>query len=198
MDNSNLLVGIDIGTTTIKAVVADSGKVIGAVTTPNTGMRHGEIVDIDQTASAISRALREVAEKTNTSIYNVIIGIPVGMIQMESAAGITTVGEKGTEIGDADVIRVLQAAIKSAVKDGRGPISFLPNHFIIDGKTEVDDPRKMIAHSLAVRGILLTAPSGPLHNIRKAIERAGYKNSFFVPTPLAIASVALEESDRLF
>ncbi|KRN14733.1 cell division protein FtsA [Lactobacillus gigeriorum DSM 23908 = CRBIP 24.85] len=190
--------GIDIGTTTIKAVVADSGKVIGAVTTPNTGMRHGEIVDIDQTASAISRALREVAEKTNTSIYNVIIGIPVGMIQMESAAGITTVGEKGTEIGDADVIRVLQAAIKSAVKDGRGPISFLPNHFIIDGKTEVDDPRKMIAHSLAVRGILLTAPSGPLHNIRKAIERAGYKNSFFVPTPLAIASVALEESERTF
>ena len=56
MENSNLLVGLDIGTTSVKAVVADSGKVIGAVTTPNSGMRHGQIVDIDQTASAISRA----------------------------------------------------------------------------------------------------------------------------------------------
>ena len=63
MDNSNLLVGLDIGTTSVKAVVADAGKVIGAVTTPNTGMRHGKIVDIDQTANAISRALKEIAEK---------------------------------------------------------------------------------------------------------------------------------------
>lgn len=56
----------------------------------------------------------------------------------------------------------------------------------------------MIAHSLEVHGILLTAPSADLHNIRKAIERAGYQNNFFVPTPLAIASVALDEGERTF
>ncbi|RVU70303.1 MULTISPECIES: cell division protein FtsA [Lactobacillus] len=198
MDNSKLLVGLDIGTTSVKAVVSDSGKVIGAVTTPNTGMRHGKIVDIDQTATAISRALREVAEKTNSNIYRVVTGIPVGMLQLESATGLISVADNGKEVTDIDVQRVLQAAIKSAVKDGRDPITFLPSRFLIDGKTDVDDPRKMIAHSLAVRGILLTAPSGPLHNIRKAIERAGYRNSFFVPTPLAIASVALDEGERTF
>lgn len=198
MDNAKLLVGLDIGTTTVKAVVADSGKVIGAVSTPNTGMRHGKIVDIDQTATAISHALKEVAEKTNSNIYRVVTGIPVGMLQLENATGMTNVGDSGQEVGNADVKRVLQAAIKSAVKDGRDPIAFLPSRFLIDGKTDVDDPRKMIAHSLAVRGILLTAPSGPLHNIKKAIERAGYKNNFFVPTPLAIASVALDEGERTF
>lgn len=198
MDNLNLLVGLDIGTTTIKAVVSDSGKVIGAVTTPNTGMRHGKIVDIDQTAAAIRRALKEVAEKTNATIYSVVTGIPVGMLQLETATGLTNVGEGGQEVGDEDVKRVLQAAVKSAVKDGREPISFLPSRFMIDGKTDVDDPRKMIAHSLSVHGILLTAPSGSLHNIKKAIERAGYSNSFFIPTPLAIASVALDEGERTF
>ena len=198
MDNSNLLVGLDIGTTSVKAVVADAGKVIGAVTTPNTGMRHGKIVDIDQTANAISRALKEIAEKTNANIYRVVTGIPVGMLQLETATGLTNVGENGQEVGNADVKRVLQAAVKSAVKDGREPISFLPSRFMIDGKTDVDDPRKMIAHSLAVQGILLTAPSGALHNIKKAIERAGYSNNFFVPTPLAIASVALDEGERTF
>lgn len=190
--------GLDIGTTSVKAVVADAGKVIGAVTTPNTGMRHGKIVDIDQTANAISRALKEIAEKTNANIYRVVTGFPVGMLQLETATGLTNVGENGQEVGNADVKRVLQAAVKSAVKDGREPISFLPSRFMIDGKTDVDDPRKMIAHSLAVQGILLTAPSGALHNIKKAIERAGYSNNFFVPTPLAIASVALDEGERTF
>ncbi|KRM37219.1 cell division protein FtsA [Lactobacillus hamsteri DSM 5661 = JCM 6256] len=198
LDNSKLLVGLDIGTTSIKAVVADSGKVIGAVSTPNAGMRHGKIVDIDQTAAAISKALKEVAEKTNSNIYRVVTGIPVGMLQLESATGLTSVADNGQEVGNNDVKRVLQAAIKSAVKDGRDPIAFLPSRFLIDGKTDVDDPRKMIAHSLAVRGILLTAPTGALHNIKKAIERAGYKNNFFVPTPLAIASVALDEGERTF
>ena len=198
MDNSNLLVGLDIGTTSVKAVVADSGKVIGAVTTPNSGMRHGQIVDIDQTAAAISRALKGVAEKTNAKIYSVVAGIPVGMLQLETATGFANVGEEGQEVNNEDVKRTIRSAIHAAAKDDREAIAFLPSRFLIDGKTEVDDPRKMIARSLGVTGILLTAPTGSLHNIKKAIERAGYHNNFFVPTPLAISSVALNESEKTF
>ncbi|MDN6653941.1 MAG: cell division protein FtsA, partial [Lactobacillus sp.] len=198
MENSNLLVGLDIGTTSVKAVVADSGKVIGAVTTPNSGMRHGQIVDIDQTAVAISRALKGVAEKTNAKIYSVVAGIPVGMLQLETATGFANVGEEGQEVSNEDVKRTIRSAIHAAAKDDREAITFLPSRFLIDGKTEVDDPRKMIARSLGVTGILLTAPTGSLHNIKKAIERAGYHNNFFVPTPLAISSVALNESEKNF
>lgn len=190
--------GLDIGTTSVKAVVADSGKVIGAVTTPNSGMRHGQIVDIDQTAVAISRALKAVAEKTNAKIYSVVAGIPVGMLQLETATGFANVGEEGQEVSNEDVKRTICSAINAAAKDDREAITFLPSRFLIDGKTEVDDPRKMIARSLGVTGILLTAPTGSLHNIKKAIERAGYHNNFFVPTPLAISSVALNESEKTF
>ncbi|KRO15813.1 cell division protein [Lactobacillus helveticus] len=182
----------------MKAVVADSGKVIGAVTTPNSGMRHGQIVDIDQTAVAISRALKGVAEKTNAKIYSVVAGIPVGMLQLETATGFANVGEEGQEVSNEDVKRTIRSAIHAAAKDDREAITFLPSRFLIDGKTEVDDPRKMIARSLGVTGILLTAPTGSLHNIKKAIERAGYHNNFFVPTPLAISSVALNESEKTF
>ncbi|WP_172987343.1 cell division protein FtsA [Lactobacillus helveticus] len=198
MEDSNLLVGLDIGTTSVKAVVADSGKVIGAVTTPNSGMRHGQIVDIDQTAVAIRRALKGVAEKTNAKIYSVVAGIPVGMLQLETATGFANVGEEGQEVSNEDVKRTIRSAIHAAAKDDREAITFLPSRFLIDGKTEVDDPRKMIARSLGVTGILLTAPTGSLHNIKKAIERAGYHNNFFVPTPLAISSVALNESEKTF
>lgn len=178
--------------------MADSGKVIGAVTTPNSGMRHGQIVDIDQTAVAISRALKGVAEKTNAKIYSVVAGIPVGMLQLETATGFANVGEEGQEVSNEDVKRTIRSAIHAAAKDDREAITFLPSRFLIDGKTEVDDPRKMIARSLGVTGILLTAPTGSLHNIKKAIERAGYHNNFFVPTPLAISSVALNESEKTF
>ncbi|NRO15756.1 Cell division protein FtsA [Lactobacillus helveticus] len=190
--------GLDIGTTSVKAVVADSGKVIGAVTTPNSGMRHGQIVDIDQTAVAIRRALKGVAEKINAKIYSVVAGIPVGMLQLETATGFANVGEEGQEVSNEDVKRTIRSAIHAAAKDDREAITFLPSRFLIDGKTEVDDPRKMIARSLGVTGILLTAPTGSLHNIKKAIERAGYHNNFFVPTPLAISSVALNESEKTF
>ncbi|MBD5432599.1 MAG: cell division protein FtsA [Lactobacillus sp.] len=202
MDKTGLLVGLDIGTTSVKTVVADTSsnelKIIGAASSPTRGMRQGKIVDIDQTASSISSALKKVAEKTNSKIYRVVTGIPVGMLQLENASGLINIGEKGQEVGDEDVKRVLSSAIGSALKDDREAIAFLPNKFLIDGKTDVDDPRKMIAHSLEVHGILLTAPSSDLHNIRKAIERAGYQNNFFVPTPLAIASVALDEGERTF
>ena len=198
MDNTNILVGLDIGTTSVKAVVADAGKVIGAVAVPNKGMRHGNIVDIDETANAIGYALKEISKKTNANIYRVVTGIPVGMLQLEAASDLINVSDNGQEVGNSDVRRVVRAAIKSAIKSEREPIAFLTSRFLIDGKTEVDDPRKMIAHSLAVQGIVLTAPASPLHNIKKAIERAGYQNNFFIPTPLAIASVALNESERTF
>lgn len=202
MNKSNLLVGLDIGTTSVKAVVADTSskelRVIGAASEPTSGMRHGKIVDIDETAASISGALNKVAQKTNSRISRIVTGIPVGLLQLEKATGLINIGEQGQEVGDNDVKRVLSAAIGAALKDGRQPIAFLPSKFLIDGKTDVDDPRKMIAHSLEVHGILLTAPTADLHNIRKAIEKTGYQNNFFVPTPLAIASIALDEGERTF
>ena len=202
MNKSNLLVGLDIGTTSVKAVVADTTsnelRIIGAANEPTVGMRHGKIVDIDETAASISRVVNKVAQKTNSKIYRVVTGIPVGLLQLENATGLINIGEEGQEVGDNDVKRVLSSAIGAALKDGRQAISFLPSKFLIDGKTDVDDPRKMIAHSLEVHGILLTAPTADLHIIRKAVERAGYQNNFFIPTPLAISSIALDEGERTF
>ena len=202
MDDSTLLVGLDIGTTNVKAVVADTQAhgfhVIGADQEATRGMRHGKIVDIDQTAASIAKTLKNVSEKTNSKIYRVVTGIPINMLQLQRADASIKIGDQGKEVDDEDVKEVLGAAIHQATESGREPITYLPSKFLIDGKTDVDDPRKMIAHQLDVDGILLTAPVADLHNIKKAIERAGYQNNFFIPTPLAIASVALDEEERTF
>lgn len=204
MNNSNLLVGLDIGTTRIKAVVADTSassmQIIGSADEPTRGIRHGKIVDIDETADSISKALKSLSAKTNMKIYRVVTGIPIALLQLQPAVSQLNISDqgKGREITDQDVEQVIAKAINSSLQKGREAISFLPSKFLLDNQTEVHDPRKMLAHSLQVHGILLTAPENDLHNIRKALERAGYQNNFFIPAPLAIASVALDEAEANF
>jgi cell division protein FtsA len=204
LNNSNLLVGLDIGTTRIKAVVADTSassmQIIGSADEPTRGMRHGKIVDIDETADSISKALKSLSAKTNMKIYRVVTGIPIALLQLQPAVSQLNISDqgKGREITDQDVEQVIAKAINSSLQKGREAISFLPSKFLLDNQTEVHDPRKMLAHSLQVHGILLTAPENDLHNIRKALERAGYQNNFFIPAPLAISSVALDEAEANF
>lgn len=204
MNNSNLLVGLDIGTTRIKAVVADTSasnmQIIGSADEATRGMRHGKIVDIDETADSIAKTLKSLSTKTNVKIYRVVTGIPIALLQLQPAIGQINISDqgKGREITDQDVKAVISKAINATLQKEREAISFLPSKFLIDNKTGVHDPRKMLAHSLQVHGILLTAPENDLHNIRKALERAGYQNNFFVPAPLAIASVALGEAEANF
>lgn len=202
MNNSSLIVGLDIGTTNVKAVVADASssqlKIIGAASVPTLGMDHGNIVDIDQTASAVATVLSSAEEKTNTKINRVVTAIPASMLQLESTSGVINIAQDSREINDADVQAVTAAALSAGVRSGREAIAFLPTKFRVDNEDKIIDPRKMIGMSLEVKGILVTAPKASLHNIKRAIERAGYTNNFFVAAPLAVANVALDEGEQTF
>lgn len=202
MDNSTLLVGLDIGTTSVKVVVADAGRqglqVYGAVASPTKGMRHGKIVDIDQVAESVKNALKQAGEKTSSHIFRVVTSLPISMLQLEAATGMINISDQGREVTDQDVRHVMQAAISSVKKKDRQAVSFFPNRFLIDGEKDVDDPRTMIARSLLVQGVVMTAPASEIHNINTALAHAGISNNFFVPAPMAVSSVALDEAERTF
>ena len=104
MDNSTLLVGLDIGTTSIKVVVADAAhqelQVYGAVAAPTRGMRHGKIVDIDQVAESVKNAIQQVSEKTNSKINRVVTALPVSMLQLESTTGLVNISDSGKEVAN--------------------------------------------------------------------------------------------------
>ncbi|GHV97118.1 cell division protein FtsA [Lactobacillus nasalidis] len=202
MDNSTLLVGLDIGTTSIKVVVADAGRqglqVYGAVTSPTKGMRHGKIVDIDLVAESVKSAIQQASEKTNSRIFRVVTALPVSMLQLESATGLVNISDQGREVTDENVTQVMRAAIKAAKKKDRQAVAFFPSRFLIDGEKDVDDPRTMIARSLLVQGLVMTAPAAEVHNINTVLKHAGIQNNFFVPAPMAVSSVALDEAERTF
>lgn len=109
MDNSEVLVGLDIGTTSIKALVCENVKgqlkVVGVGVAPSIGLNHGVIVDIDKTAHAISQAVAKAEEKSNLSIKKLIVGLPANYLQMQKVHGMITIASQGQsrEIVNSDV-----------------------------------------------------------------------------------------------
>lgn len=95
MENSGIYVGLDIGTTSIKVIIAEYVKnqlnIIGYGNARSNGLRRGVIVDIDQAVSAIKAAIKQAEEKASVSISQVTVGVPANMLQIEQCKGIVAV-----------------------------------------------------------------------------------------------------------
>ncbi len=117
MDNSGIYVGLDIGTTSIKAIVCENVKgqlnVVGVGNQPSAGLNRGIIVDIDKTAQAISKAVAQAEEKSNVKIKDVVVGLPANYLKIEKCRGMITVASQNQsrEITDQDVVDVAKAAL---------------------------------------------------------------------------------------
>ncbi|AMB99663.1 cell division protein FtsA [Aerococcus urinaehominis] len=195
-------VSLDIGTTSIKVIVAEfiNGQlnVIGVGTERSHGLSRGVIVDIDQTVSAIKAAVDQAQQKSGHKITEVVVGVPSNQINIEPCYGMIAVNSDNKEITSQDVKNVLQAAKVRAVPPEREIISVLPEEFIVDGFDGIRDPRGMIGVRLELYASLITGPKTITHNIRRCVESAGLKIKDFVVQPLAISQVALSESEREF
>lgn len=202
MRHPEIFVSLDIGTTSVKVIVAESlnGQVniIGVGNEKSQGLSRGVIVDIDQTVESIKKAVRQAEQKANVKIEAVTVGIPSNKLKIEDCHGMIAVMSENREISDHDVSEVIAAAKVRAVPPEREIISVIPEEFIVDGFTGIRDPRGMIGVRLELYARLLTGPKTIIHNIRRCVERAGLEISDIVLQPQAIASVALTQDERTF
>ncbi|MCI1894412.1 MAG: cell division protein FtsA [Lactobacillus sp.] len=202
MENQDIYVGLDIGTTSIKVIVAElvQGQlnIIGVGSSRSQGLSRGVIVDIDKAAEAIRQAVSQAEEKASIKIQQVVVGVPANMLQIESVTGMIAVGDQSKEITDNDVRAVAAAALVRNLPPEREMLSLTPTEFIVDGFDDIKDPRGMIGVRLEMHGILFTAPKTVLHNTKKAIEKAGLTLRNVVVSPLAQAQVALSDGEADF
>ncbi len=182
MGNSSIYVGIDIGTTSIKVIIAeylkDQINIIGYGNTRSAGLNRGVIVDIDQVVKAIKEAVKQAEEKANIQISEVSVGVPANMLQIERCKGMIAIGNEdgnSKEISDIDVRRVTEAALVQNLPPERDVIDIVTDEFIVDGFDGIKDPRGMVGVRLEMQGVMYTGPKTILHNTRKCIERAGLK-----------------------
>lgn len=202
MENSKIYVGLDVGTTSIKVIVAESMNkqlnVIGVGSARSNGLSRGTIVDIDQAVTAIQQAVQQAEQKANIEIKRVVAGIPANLLQIEECQGMIAVADQSKEITSQDVQNVASAALVRNLPPEREILTVLPTEFTVDGFDEIKDPRGMMGVRLEMSGVLFTAPKTMIHNLKKCIEKAGLELSQLVVNPLALGKLALSDGEQDF
>ncbi|MCT3329769.1 cell division protein FtsA [Lactiplantibacillus pentosus] len=202
MDNSGIYVGLDIGTTSIKVIVAERVKgqmnVIGVGSARSNGLSRGVIVDIDKAAETIRSAVRQAEEKASIEIKKVIAGVPANLVKIERCRGMIAVADESKEINNEDVQNVAAAALVQSLPPEREVLDVIPEEFVVDGFDGIKDPRGMVGVRLEMHGTLFTGPKTIIHNTRKALEKAGLQIEQIVIAPLALSSLVLNDGEQDF
>lgn len=202
MKKQGSFVSLDIGTTSIKVVVAEyynnQLNVIGVGNEVSKGLNRGVIVDIDETVASIKKAVEQAEKKSGTKIQQVVVGIPGNQISIEPCHGMYAVASENKEITDRDVQNVFEAARVRSLPPEREIISVIPEEFIVDGFDGIRDPRGMIGVRLELYASMITGPKTIIHNIKRCVERAGLVIQDMVVQPLAVSSIAMNRGERDF
>lgn len=202
MAKTGMYVGLDIGTTSVKVVVAEyvesQMNIIGVGNAKSEGINRGIVVDIDKTVQAIQRAVRQAEEKAGIQIRNVNVGVPANLLEVENCQGMIAVSSESKEITNEDVRNVASAALVRSIPPERQIITIMPQEFTVDGFEGIKDPRGMIGVRLEMLGLVYTGPKTIIHNIRKCVEKAGLQLNEMVITPLALTETILSDGEKDF
>jgi cell division protein FtsA len=194
----DLLIGLDIGTTKICAVVAERTEngveIVGIGTHPSHGLRKGVVVDIDSTVRSIKHAVEEAEMMADCEITSVYAGIAGGHIRGFNSHGVVAV--KDGEVSNHDVKRVIDAAKAVAIPMDREVIHVIPQEFIIDDQDGIREPLGMHGVRLESHVHIVTAAVTSAQNIVKCANQAGLNVQDIVLEPLASAQAVLGDDER--
>lgn len=204
MNNSQIYVGLDIGTASIKVLVCENVKgklkLIGVGKQPSGGLNRGVIVDIDKTAQAIRQAIRQAVEKSGVKITKAIVGLPANYLQMNQVHGVINLSDQGQprEIVNQDVIDVAHSTLSQGLPPEREVIDLLPRDFAVDQFRGIKDPRGMSGIRLELWATLYSGPKTIVYNTRKSVEEAGLQIEDMVVDPIANGSNVLTDGEQDF
>jgi cell division protein FtsA len=194
----DIIVGLDIGTTKICAVVGEVSRtainIIGIGTHPSIGLRKGVVVDIESTVESIKKAIEEAELMAGCEISSVYAGIAGGHITGLNSRGIVAI--KGQEIIKSDVERVIDAARAVAIPMDREVIHVLPQEFIVDDQTGIQNPVGMAGVRLETKIHIVTGAVTSAHNIVKCANRSGLDVCDIVLESLASGEAVLTDEER--
>jgi cell division protein FtsA len=199
--NERIVVGVDIGTTKVGAVVAaadgmDRVNILGVGVAESEGLNRGVVVNIDKTVAAVKEAVREAEHAAGVSVSRVVVGIAGDHIQSFQSRGVVTISNRDGEITQRDVDRLLEDTMHVAMPADREILHVIPQEFIVDGQDGVADPVGMSGVRLEANVHIITGLVSAAKNIYRCIERAGYEVADIVLEPLASSYSVLHPDER--
>jgi cell division protein FtsA len=198
-ENKNLIVGLDIGTSKIAAIVAEMKpeggfEVIGMGSSPSRGLKKGVVVNIESTVNAIQRALEEAELMADCKIREVWTGIAGSHIRSFNSHGMVAI--KDREVAQTDVDRVVETAKAIPIPTDQQILHVLNQEFVIDGQEDVREPLGMSGVRLEVKVHIVTGAVSAAQNIMKCVRRCGLEVNDLILQPLASATAVLSEDER--
>ncbi|MCL4157720.1 UNVERIFIED_CONTAM: hypothetical protein GTU68_054457, partial [Idotea baltica] len=198
-DENKLIVGLDIGTSKVLAIVGEVNEkgdveIIGYGHHPATGMRKGVVANIEETVTAIQRAVEEAELMAGCQIYSVYAGIAGAHINSFNSHGVVAV--RDSEVDDSDVDRVIESAKAVAIPNDQTILHVLPQEYIIDGQEGIRHPIGMNGIRLEANLHMVTASVSSEKNIEKCIRRCGLEVDDIILEQLASCESVLTNDEK--
>ncbi len=198
-EDKNLIVGLDIGTSKIVAIVGElqpegTVKVIGLGQHISRGLKKGVVINIESTMQSIQRALEEAELMADCKINNVYTGIAGSHIKSLNSHGMVKI--KDAEVSQMDVDRVIETARAIALPADQQILHILTQEYIIDGQEDVREPLGMSGMKLEAKVHIVTGAVAAAQNIVKCIKRCGIEVSDLILQPLASSLAVLTEDEK--
>ncbi len=197
---SDLITGLDIGTSSLKLVVAECrGRrptVLHVYEEPALGLRKGAVIDLGEASQAINRAIAEARKVSKQATKNIYVSIGTPQAKMQISRGIVAVSRADAEIYQDDVDRAVRASQAVNLPQNRTIIHTLTKEFMVDGVGDIVDPLGLSGSRLEVQSLIIDAFSPHIKSLIRAVELAGGDVSGLVFGPLVAARAALSKRQR--
>ena len=198
-DGKDLIVGLDIGTSKVAALVASLGsdgalEILGMGSHASKGLKKGVVVNIEDTVTAIQRALEEAELMADCKITSAYAGIAGSHIKSFNSTGMVAV--KDREVSMQDVERAIDTAKAVNIPTDQQILHVLRQEFIIDGQEDVREPLGMSGVRLEVKVHIVTGAVSAAQNIVKCVRRCGLEVNDLILQPLASSRAVLSEDEK--
>jgi cell division protein FtsA len=197
--DKKLIVGLDIGTSKVVAIVGEIGldgsiEIVGIGSNPSKGMKKGVVVNIESTVQSIQRAVEEAELMAGCQIHSVYVGIAGSHIRSLNSHGIVAIKDK--EVYRADLERVIDAAQAVAIPADQKVLHILPQEYVIDNQEGIKEPLGMSGVRLEAKVNLVTCAVNAAQNIEKCIRRCGLEVEEIILEQLASSYSVLTDDER--
>jgi len=196
-----IVVGLDIGTTKVCAIIASVDNqnginILGVGRATSEGLNRGVVVNIDKTVNAIKSAIEQAELASGIQVRSVNVGIAGDHIRSVRSKGVITITNKDNEITMRDVDRLLEDCQRIALPTDQQIIHVIPQDFVVDGQDGIKDPVGMSGMRMEAEVQIITGLVSAAKNIYRCVERAGYEVADIILEPLASSYSILDDEEK--
>jgi len=202
MSKGNIIVGIDIGSTSIKTVIAqyfsdvEIPRIIGVGTAPSSGIRKGMISDIEEVVKNINESVEKAERMAGFTVKNANINIGGTEISFQDSRGVIAVGRADGEVTEDDIERVIAEAQNVILPLNKETIYVIPKNYRLDDQENIKDPLGMKGVRLEMSALVIECSSSQVKNLTKCVHQSGIDINEIILEPLAASASVLGKKQK--